>query len=359
MDKGLALRLIQPLQEGDEVCPGHTLVSVDVHLDGSRPRKDAIHYVFSGNLSLILTRRNNGQCAFQTPHFNMSIRQPDDVLSQANRQVVGVVKKRLVENDLQPPRDWLDLTRLPAGGSPNDADLWLIPGHIGNPLDLSIRALRVLQEADVLFVEDGSEHAVAVIYEQFELGPIPELVFYPEGPHEIHTVIDRLEKGRSAGKVMAVFGVDEGIPGICDPGWLVIRAASHLVVPLKIRSLSAGSALSTSLMYIDSPDVPVIFLGLLNAPAHTAQIIKMLRQVKRGSKSPSLIAFTNGQDLTDVWSDMVAVAKDIRGRLFLYKNLTLPGEQVQDFVLSDLSMEAPQDLDASDKIVLRIDVLWG
>jgi 16S rRNA C1402 (ribose-2'-O) methylase RsmI len=356
MDRDLALRLIQPLQEGDEVCPGHTLVSVGVHLDASRPKKDAIHYVFSGNLSLILTRRNNGQCAFQTTHFNMSIRQPDEVLSQPNRQVVGVVKQRLVENDLEAPRDWLDLTSMPAEGSPKDADLWLIPGHIGNPLDLSIRALRVLQSADLLFVEEGSEHAVQVIYEQFELGPLPEVVFYPDGPHEIHMITERLEQGRSSGKVMALFGVDEGIPGICDPGWKVMRAASHLDVPLKIRSLSAGSALSTSLMFMDSPDVPVAFLGLLKAPIQDTDFIKMLNKVK-WNHSQSLIAFTNGKDLHSVWSGLVMMIKDFRGRLMLHKNLTLSGEEIKQFMLSQLPPEPPDDLDPDDKIVLRMDVM--
>jgi 16S rRNA C1402 (ribose-2'-O) methylase RsmI len=362
MDRELALRLIHPIQEGDEVCLGHTLVSVEVHLDASRPKKDAIHLVFSPDLSLIFTCRTDGQCAFQTAHFNIAIRQPDPTLSQANRRVIGVIKERLAANDTEPPRDWVDLASLPNHSSPSQADLWLIPGHIGNALDLSIRSLRVLQLVDLVFVEDGAQSSMEGIYEQFGLGQSPEvfaLSHQVDDWNDVSEIVGQLERGHRAGKVMALFGVHEGIPGVCDPGWRVMRAVSHLGSTLKVRSLSAGSALSTSLMYTDLCGVPFIFLGLLKPTTGHSAFIRMLSRVTPASRSPSLMCFTNGVALQAVWADLVQMVQNIEGRLSLYKNLTRPNEQTARFMLSTLSTHDADGLVPSDKIVMRIDFEWA
>ena len=49
--------------------------------------------------------------------------------------------------------------------------LWLLPGHLGNPLDLSLRALRVLGTAHRVFVEPGSERVMDALAERYGPGP--------------------------------------------------------------------------------------------------------------------------------------------------------------------------------------------
>jgi len=94
--------------------------------------------------------------------------------------------------------------------------LTLVPTPVGNLEDITLRALRVLREADVIAAED-TRHAAVLLKHHGISRPLLSL-------HE-HNEAQRAEEiaGRlAAGENIAVFS-DAGTPGISDPGFRVVR----------------------------------------------------------------------------------------------------------------------------------------
>jgi 16S rRNA (cytidine1402-2'-O)-methyltransferase len=95
--------------------------------------------------------------------------------------------------------------------------LTLVPTPVGNLEDITLRALRVLREADVIAAED-TRHAAILLKHHGIVRPLLSL-------HE-HNEAQRAEEiaGRlAAGDKIALLS-DAGTPGISDPGFRVVRA---------------------------------------------------------------------------------------------------------------------------------------
>ena len=352
MDKQLVLDLIQPLTEGAIVCGDCTLDSITLKPDRIDHKKDAVHLGFSTGIALKITMGTEGNAAFKTAHFSVSIDQDGNVMSKNDREVVKAVQARMVDNDTTPPKHWVNrITESEATGE-GDADLWLIPGHIGNPLDLSIRSLRVLRDVDVVFVEDGSTTAVERIYEQFELGRTPRIVEIKADHEGIATAISQSRKN---GEMMALFGAAEGVPGLCDPGWIVLAAALTIEPKVAIKSISGGSALTTALMYTRTPEDAFQFMGLFeNEDGRSSMLDELNRTVGR-SRKVSLIGFANGAMLQAKWRQMRWATRHLTGSLSFIANASRPNEYSLAFQFGNLPQDVPDPIQPDDKVVVRAD----
>ncbi len=352
MDIETALRLIDPLTEGGDVVPGWPLRSIEIHQDRLDHQKDQIHLVFSSQLTLTISYRTQQQAALKTKHFSLGIRNADPVLSAAGREIVSVISARLEANDTKPPQHWVDALVHTDKSVSVDTDLWLIPGHIGNPLDLSIRSLRVLKTVDLMFIESGSQDSVAQIYARFSLGSPPEMI-------EISPAIDlmqaHLDAGRESKKTMALFGANEGVPGLCDPGWRLLQACNQITPPLRVRAISAGSALTTALMYAAQIPRPFVFMGLFQNQDGSSALLRALYRIMPWTTPPTMICFAKGEDLLKRWSELLRAAHGLQGRMTLMTNLSFPSERTAALRLSPPPDPGQALIDPSDKVVLRID----
>ncbi|MFM8718484.1 MAG: 16S rRNA (cytidine(1402)-2'-O)-methyltransferase [Chthoniobacterales bacterium] len=95
--------------------------------------------------------------------------------------------------------------------------LTLVPTPIGNLEDITLRALRVLQEADLIAAED-TRHASVLLKHHAINKPLISLHEHNEAQRS-EEVVKRL----AAGENVALF-TDAGTPGISDPGFRVVRA---------------------------------------------------------------------------------------------------------------------------------------
>ena len=352
MDKQLALDLIQPLTEGARVCADCTLDSITLQSDRIDHRKDAVYLRFSTGIALKITLGTKGKAAFKTEHFSVSIDQTGNLMSEIDREVVKAVQARMVENDKTPPTHWVNRITASQADEGCDADLWLIPGHIGNPLDLSIRSLRVLKEVDVVFVEDGSATAVERIYEQFELGKRPRVIEIKDQHKGLAATIDET---RNNGETMALFGATEGVPGLCDPGWIVLEAALKLDPTPTIKSISGGSALTTALMYTHTPGDAFRFMGLFENEDGSSAMLGALNRTVGAGRNASLISFANGAMLQDRWKRMRRATRHLAGSLSFIANATRPNEYNLTFRFEHLPKELPDPIQPDDKVVVRAD----
>src|SRR5690554_6829769 len=95
--------------------------------------------------------------------------------------------------------------------------LYIVPTPIGNLEDMTLRAIRVLKEVDIILAEDTRNSGK--LLKHFEiLTPM-----YSHHMHNEHKTIEGIVKRIQAGESIALIS-DAGTPAISDPGFLLTRA---------------------------------------------------------------------------------------------------------------------------------------
>lgn len=95
--------------------------------------------------------------------------------------------------------------------------LYLVPTPIGNLEDITLRALRVLKEVDLVLAEDTRTSSKLLRHYQIDKRTV---AFHQ---HNEHKAVEGLVRQILAGTTMALI-TDAGTPGISDPGFLLVRA---------------------------------------------------------------------------------------------------------------------------------------
>lgn len=103
--------------------------------------------------------------------------------------------------------------------------IYLVTTPIGNLEDITLRALRILREADLVACEDTRQ--TRKLLEHYEIHK--PLVSYHE--HNEAERAEELVEKAVKGSTIAVVS-DAGMPGICDPGYRVVRRAIERGVPV-------------------------------------------------------------------------------------------------------------------------------
>jgi 16S rRNA (cytidine1402-2'-O)-methyltransferase len=111
--------------------------------------------------------------------------------------------------------------------------LAIVATPIGNLEDITLRALRILKEADVIAAED-TRHA-ARLCQHFEITTRRVSYHIHNEHHKTGALLDQVE----AGQKIALLS-DAGTPVISDPGFLIVREAiARGIEPLVIPGVSA------------------------------------------------------------------------------------------------------------------------
>ncbi|NPA43140.1 MAG: 16S rRNA (cytidine(1402)-2'-O)-methyltransferase [Chlorobi bacterium] len=132
--------------------------------------------------------------------------------------------------------------------------LYIVPTPIGNLKDITLRALEVLEGADVILAEDT--RVSGKLLKHFGIDT-PVSAFHQHNEHKrLESVMDMLE----AGKRVAVI-TDAGTPGISDPGFLVVREALRRGIPVEV--LPGPTALIPALVASGLPSERFVFEGFL------------------------------------------------------------------------------------------------
>ncbi|MEO5803669.1 MAG: 16S rRNA (cytidine(1402)-2'-O)-methyltransferase, partial [Verrucomicrobiota bacterium] len=147
--------------------------------------------------------------------------------------------------------------------------LYLVATPIGNLEDISLRALRVLKECDVVAAED-TRHSGQLL-KHFEISkPLLSYFQFNEAKRS-EEIIQRLKRGEKVALV-----TDAGSPGISDPGERVVAAAR--AAGLRVEAIPGACALITALTASGLPTDEFHFIGFL--PHKSGQRRKQLERLK-------------------------------------------------------------------------------
>ena len=121
--------------------------------------------------------------------------------------------------------------------------LYLVPTPIGNLKDITLRALDILKEVDLILAEDTrtTSHLLNHYGITRPLSPYHQ--------HNEHKVLQHLVSQMLEGKKMAVV-TDAGTPGISDPAFLLVREC--LKVGIKVECLPGATAIFFSSCFCDT-----------------------------------------------------------------------------------------------------------
>ncbi|HUC80176.1 MAG TPA: 16S rRNA (cytidine(1402)-2'-O)-methyltransferase [Flavisolibacter sp.] len=117
--------------------------------------------------------------------------------------------------------------------------LYLVPTPIGNLKDITLRALEVLGQVDVILAEDTRTSSKLLNHYQIQK-PLT-----PYHQHNEHKILQHLIDQLLAGKTMAVI-TDAGTPGISDPAFLLVREC--IKNNIKVESLPGATAFVPALI---------------------------------------------------------------------------------------------------------------
>jgi 16S rRNA (cytidine1402-2'-O)-methyltransferase len=150
--------------------------------------------------------------------------------------------------------------------------LYLVPTPIGNLKDITLRALDVLKEVDLVLAEDTRTTSHLLTHYQINK-PIT-----PYHQHNEHKVLSHLVAQLKEGKKMAVV-TDAGTPGISDPAFLLVRECIR--EGIRVECLPGATALVPALVNSGLPTNSFVFEGFLPVKKGRQTLLKKLAEEER------------------------------------------------------------------------------
>ena len=132
--------------------------------------------------------------------------------------------------------------------------LYVVPTPVGNLEDMTLRAIRVLKEADLILAEDT--RTSGILLKHFDIKNALQSHHKFNEHQTVENVVGRLK----AGETIALIS-DAGTPGISDPGFLVVREC--VKNGIEVQTLPGATAFVPALVSSGLPDDRFCFEGFL------------------------------------------------------------------------------------------------
>ena len=152
------------------------------------------------------------------------------------------------------------------------AKLYIVPTPIGNLDDITLRAVRVLQEVDLILAEDTRTSSVLLKHLGIEKPMRPHHKFNE------HATVEALAQTIAAGRDVALVS-DAGTPGISDPGFLLVRTC--IEHGIEVETLPGATAFVPALVQSGFPCDRFCLEGFLPQKKGRAKRLAELRDEER------------------------------------------------------------------------------
>ena len=191
--------------------------------------------------------------------------------------------------------------------------LSIVSTPIGNMEDITLRALRILKEVDLIAAEDTRRTGLLLKH----FGIEKALTSYFEGNElkKKEVILSRLKQGDRVALVS-----DAGTPGISDPGFRLIRAA--IEQEIQVIPIPGPSAVITALSVSGLPTDAFFFKGFL--PHKSKKRRDLLKELEDARET--LIFYESPHRISETLKDIYEVLGD--REIVLSRELTKVYEEV-------------------------------
>lgn len=132
--------------------------------------------------------------------------------------------------------------------------LYIVPTPVGNMEDMTFRAIRVLNEADLILAEDTRTSSVLMKHYDIKTHLVSHHKF---NEHQTSSgIVDKLKSGMTIALIS-----DAGTPGISDPGFFLVREAVE--AGIEVQCLPGATAFVPAIVSSGLPDDRFCFEGFL------------------------------------------------------------------------------------------------
>ncbi|WP_417363267.1 16S rRNA (cytidine(1402)-2'-O)-methyltransferase [Galbibacter sp.] len=186
------------------------------------------------------------------------------------------------------------------------AKLYIVPTPIGNLEDITLRAIRILKEVDLILAEDT--RTSGKLLKHLEV----QTPMQSHHMHNEHKTVPNLVNRILGGLTVALIS-DAGTPAISDPGFLLSRACVENNID--VECLPGATAFVPALVNSGLPNDRFIFEGFLPVKKGRQTRLKFLEEETRTMifyESPHKILKTLGDFLTYFGADrQLSVSREL------------------------------------------------
>ncbi len=150
--------------------------------------------------------------------------------------------------------------------------LYIVPTPIGNLEDITLRAIKVLKEVDLILAEDT--RTSGKLLKHFEISTQMQSHHMHNEHKTVDAIIQKLKNGISIALIS-----DAGTPAISDPGFLLIRACVEHNI--EVDCLPGATAFVPALVNSGLPNNKFVFEGFLPVKKGRQTRLKLLSQETR------------------------------------------------------------------------------
>ncbi|MCR4582428.1 MAG: 16S rRNA (cytidine(1402)-2'-O)-methyltransferase [Prevotella sp.] len=150
--------------------------------------------------------------------------------------------------------------------------LYIVPTPVGNMEDMTLRAIRILKEADLVLAEDTRTSGILLKHFEIKNQLMSHHKFNEHGTSA--GIVNRL----LAGETVALIS-DAGTPGISDPGFFLVREAVRAGV--EVQTLPGATAFVPALVSSGLPCDRFCFEGFLPQKKGRQSRLEALREETR------------------------------------------------------------------------------
>jgi 16S rRNA (cytidine1402-2'-O)-methyltransferase len=186
--------------------------------------------------------------------------------------------------------------------------LYLVGTPIGNLEDITLRAIRILQEVDLIAAEDTRR--TGKLLQHLNL-TTPQISYHEHSPNSrIDELMERLQQGKSIALV-----TDAGMPSISDPGVKLVQAA--IALSIRVIPIPGGTAAISALAASGLATDRFIFEGFLPLKEKERQgRLELLR-----SETRTVVLYEAPHRLVKTLTDLATVVGEAR-EIVLGRELT-------------------------------------
>lgn len=220
--------------------------------------------------------------------------------------------------------------------------IYVVATPLGNREDLSPRAKRILQEADLIACEDTRR--TGQLLESLGISHSTLISYYDA--NEEKRAEELVERVHNSQLKLALVS-DAGTPAIADPGFRLIKRAHEMKIPI---SPIPGPSTLTSLVSVSGlASDRVLFVGFL--PRKKQDLIKAVHQWKKSQAS--VVAFESPNRLCE---SLEVLSNEIpKARICIGRELTKIYEEIHLFTMPEARKWAEEHTHLKGELALMIE----